>query len=73
MGYNMKIAISSIYYTFFFSDKFAYLISYAESKARPPSAPNVVIWVFCPDEKPYHPRDLVIWISCPVKKAVSPT
>ena len=27
----------------FLADKFAYLISYAESKARPPSAPNVVI------------------------------
>ena len=32
----------------FLSEKFAYLISYSESKARPQSAPNVVIWVFCP-------------------------
>ena len=30
----------------FLSDKFAYLILHAESKARPPSAPNVVAWVF---------------------------
>ena len=61
---------------FFFSDKFAYLISYAESKARLPSAPNVVIWgFFLPEQKkPHHPRDLVIWVFCPCKKkAVSPT
>ena len=32
----------------FLSDKFAYLISYAESKARLQSAPNVVICFFLP-------------------------
>ena len=42
----------------FLSDKFAYLISFAESKARPPSAPNVVIWGF---------------FFAQAKKAVSPT
>ena len=35
----------------FLSDKFAYLISYAESKARPPSTPNVMIWTFMPGAK----------------------
>ena len=65
----------------FLSDKFAYLISYAESKARPPSAPNVVIcffffffFFFLHGQKSYHPRDLVIWVFLPgQKKAVSPT
>ena len=35
----------------FLSDKFTYSISYGESKERSPSAPNVVIWVFCPSKK----------------------
>ena len=57
----------------FLSDKFAYLILYAESKARPPSAPNVVIWVLCSSKKkPYHPHDLMIWGFCQGKKTVSP-
>ena len=43
----------------FLSDKFAYMISCAESKARPPSAPNVVISVFFfSATKPYHPSNL---------------
>ena len=45
----------------FLSDKFDYLISYVESKARPPSAPNVVIWIFFAwAKKAFHPCDLVI-------------
>ena len=39
----------------FLSDKFAYLISYVESKAKPPSAPNVVIWVFCQGKNAVSP------------------
>ena len=39
----------------FLSDKFAFSISYAESRSRPPSAPNVVIWVFCPSKKAPSP------------------
>ena len=39
----------------FLSDKFACLISYAASKARPPSAPNVVIWGFCLGKKAVSP------------------
>ena len=59
---------------FILSDKFGCLISYAESKARPPSAPNVVMWVvFAWAKKPYHPCDLVIWVFYLGKKAVSPT
>ena len=37
------------------SDKFAYLISYVESKARKRSALNVVIWVFCMGKKAVSP------------------
>ena len=56
----------------FLSDKFAYLISYAESKARPPSAPNVVIWAFCPVNLiisvflpgQNHPRDQLSHFLC---------
>ena len=45
-----------------------------QSKARPPSAPNVVIWVFFARvKKPYHPRDLVIRVFCLGKNTVSPT
>ena len=60
MEYDIKKnAISVIYSSYIFlSDKFAYLISYAEPKARPPSAPNVVIWVFCSGknaESPTYP------------------
>ena len=39
----------------FLSDKFTHLISYAESKARPPSAPNEVIRVFCPGKTAVSP------------------
>ena len=56
------------------SDKFAYLISYAVSKARPPSAQNVVRWAFCMGKKtvsPMWPGDMGFF--CPGKKAVSPT
>ena len=47
------------------SDKYAYLISYTESKARSPSALNVVIcffvvFFFARAKKPYHPHDLVL-------------
>ena len=53
MGYDMgKCNIINYLSTFFLSDKFAILISYAESKARPPSAPNVVIWVSLPGHDP---------------------
>ena len=44
----------------FLSDKFAYSISYAESKARPPSAPNVVIRFFARAKKLYQPCDPII-------------
>ena len=57
----------------FLSDKFASLISYAESKARPPNVPNVVLWAFCPDKKSRITH--VTWWYCFFlsRKAVSPT
>ena len=71
MGYDMKITILYIIICLsyiFLSDKFAYLISYAESKTRPPSAPNVVICFFVRVKKLYHPHDLVIWVFLPGQK-----
>ena len=52
----MKIAIPQticLLFIFFFSDKFAYFISYVESKTRLPSAPKM--WVFCPSKNAISP------------------
>ena len=55
MRYDMKIKLPYhnlfIILFFFLTIKFADLISYPESKARPPSAPNVLIWIFLPVQK----------------------
>ena len=40
---------------FFFSNNFAYFISYVESNACLPRAPNGAIWVFCPSNKAVSP------------------
>ena len=53
MDENCRIIIYLSY--IFLSDKFAFLILYAESKARRLSAPIMVIWVFYLGKKAVSP------------------